>query len=459
MDRRRFLKYAGTAAFAVGGAASAYYLYETQLGRRPEVTIPTTTQTATLTKANHSPVAAFDYKPKYLNPTDRQTIRFTNKSYDHDGDPLNYNWIVDDQTVSQEKDYSTKLPIGQHLIKLSVTDSQNEDVTGHIVGADPEQIYPAKPLHLKYKGTTYFAGPVPPDWEAIPNPDHDEMGEQLDSIRNELGCNAIIISGGEGYEDKLIECGRIAIEKSFECVHIQPRYLGASPDETVERIGEFALKMRDLRRVSDAVIYSVGHEFGLETAILTGDNWLERLQTFMKWYPSDLEKIQTTLKKMFKDILLICKQNYGYTISYAAIAYLETDIVPWNDPAFESVGVDAILEEAVGNNESWVLNLLSSLKRHNKPIQSMEAGCETYTGAGRVAGTAPLYAQETQTYDEDEQANWIKRYCDVLNKARIEAYFYTQYNDNWDKGYGLYNPYTQSRKKGFYMYKSYQRSP
>ena len=459
MDRRRFLKYAGTGALAVGGAASAYYLYKTRLGRRLEATIPTAIQTATSTKVNHSPVAAFDYKPKYLNPTDHQTVRFTNMSYDPDGDPLNYNWMIDDQTVSQDKDYSTKLPVGQHLIKLRVADSQNEDITGHIVGADPDQIYPAKPLRLKYKGITYFAGPVPPDWAGAPNPDHDEMDEQLDTIRDDLGCNAIIISGGEDYEDKLIECGRLAIEKGFERIHIQPRYMGASPDETVERIGKFAPRVRELRQVSDVLVYSVGHEFGLETAILRGDSWSERLKNFMKQDPQDLQKIRVTLQKMFKGILAICRENYGYQVSYASIAYPETDVVPWEDQTFESVGLDVILEPWDYSTERWVLGLLSNLKRYNKPIQSMEAGCMTFTGAARVAGTAPLHTQESQQYDEDEQANWLKRYCDLLNKARIDGYFYTQYNDNWDKGYALYNPYTRKRKKGFYMYKSYERSP
>lgn len=48
--------------------------------------------------------------------------------------------------------------------------------------------------------------------------------------------------------------------------------------------------------------------------------------------------------------------------------------------------------------------------------------------------------------------------CNALNRARIDGYFYTQYNDpyTFDKGYGLYNGF--KRKKGFYMYKSYQRT-
>jgi len=366
--------------------------------------------------------------------------------------------MIDDQTVSQDKDYSTKLSVGQHLIKLRVADSQNEDIAGHIVGADPDQIYPVKLLHLKHKGISYFAGPIPPDWAGGPNPSHDEMDEQLDTIRNELGCNAVIIMAGGDYEDKLIECGHVAIEKGFQRIHIQPRYMGASPDETVERIGKFAPKVRELRQVSDAVIYSLGHEFGLETAIIRGDSWSERLKNFMKQDQNDREKIRTTLRKMFKDILTVCEENYGYTLSYAAIAYPEADIVPWEDPAFESVGLDVILEPWDYSTESWFLDLLSSLKKFSKPVESMEAGCMTFTGAGRIAGTAPLHTPETQNYDEDEQANWIKRYCDFLNRARIDGYFYTQYNDAWDKSFGLYNPNTHKRKKGFYMYKSYQRS-
>jgi len=464
VGRRRFLKYIGTGAVAVGGAAAAYYLYDRGLERRPEVTIPstaTTTGTQISTRENHPPVASFRRKPWYLNPTDEQTIRLTNFSTDPDNDPLTYRWLVDNQPVSTEKDYTAKLSVGQHLVELKVSDPLTTSTTTQGVMVEPDQIYPVKPLRLKYKGISYFAGPVPPDWAGIPNPNEEEMDEQLDTIRHDLGCNAIIITAGEAYEDRMIECGRLAIEKGFERIHVQPRYMGASPDETVERIGKFATRVRELRQVSEAVVYSVGHEFGLETAIISGDNWFERLKNFLRQDPGDLDKIRATLPKMFRDIFATCRENYGYKISYAAISYLETDIVPWEDPAFESVGVDAILEEGLGSTEDWVLDLLSHLKKYHKPIQSMEAGCMTFTGAGKVAGTAPLQTNsgiQELVYDEDEQANWIKRYCDLLNRARIDGYFYTQYNDPFffDKGFGLYNDF--KRKKGFYMYKSYQRT-
>jgi hypothetical protein len=456
VNRRRFLRYVGAGAIVAAGATAGYCLYRPGLGQKEEVT------TATSTTVDYPPYPDFKYKPYYLNPTDQQTIQFTNTSYDLGGDPLQNTWLIDNKEVSHEHDYSTKLPVGEHLVDLQVSDGRQTRVKSGTITVESDQIYPVKPLRLKYKGISYFAGPVPPDWAGIPNPNEEEMDEQLGTIRNDLGCNAIIISGGEDYEDKLIECGQLAIENGFERIHIQPRYMGASPDETVERIGKFATRVRELRQASEAVVYSVGHEFALETAIIGGDNWFERLKNFLRQDRGDLDKIRATLPSMFRDILATCRENYGYKISYAAISYLETDIVPWENPAFESVGVDAILEEELGSTEDWVLNLFSHLKKYHKPIQCMEAGCMSFTGAGKVAGTAPLQTNsgiQELVYDEDEQANWIKRYCDLLNRARIDGYFYTQYNDPrfFDKGFGLYNGF--KRKKGFYMYKSYRLTP
>lgn len=480
VDRRHFLRYlVALGLVGAAGAVGAGYYFNNPNPNPPSGTPTTSPNEPSTTKTNHAPtIEKFEIKPKYFCPTNEQFITLINESYDPDNDPLTTTWLVDgkevghgtNSTVQSEdgrnlirNEYKTKLSEGKHLINPPVVSDgiakapESEKWYGRPITVEPDQIYPVKPLRTRYKGITYYVGPISPDWMALPDPNHEQIVEQLETIHNELGCNAIIISGGEGYEEKLIECGQVAIEKGFERIHVQPRYPGVSPDEMVEKIRKFASKMRELRQASDAVIYSFGHELGLETAIISGDSVAERTKTFLNHYPGDLQKMRADLQKMFKDILTICEENYGHTLSYAAIAYLETDIVPWEDPAFESVGVDAILEEGLGCDESWVLELLSSLKKYNKPIQSMEAGCMTFTGAGKVAGTAPLHTQETLNYDEDEQANWIKRYCDLLNTARIDGYFYTQYNDSWNMGYDLYNG--TNRKKGFYMYKSYQRSP
>ena len=449
MNRRRFLKYAGAGAVALGGAATAYYLCGAGLRRAIE---------ARILGKNRPPVADFIRRPFFLNPTDQQTIEFTNTSYDADNDPLRCDWYVDGQPASTQRDFSVRLPVGEHLVEMRVSDGFAVRSHTQSMAVDPDQIYPTRPLHLGYKGITYFAGPVPPDWLGIPNPTHIAMDEQLDAIRNELGCNAIIISGGEDYEDKLIECGRMAIEKGFERIHIQPRYMGASPGEMVEKIGRFAPEVRNLRASSESVIYCIGHEFSNEATILPGDTWIERFA-----YPLEhsdwAKRVEAALPKMFRDIIAVCEESYGYGISYAAILVVEADLVPWENPVFESVGVDAMIQEKYGWTEDWIVDQLTRFKqKYHKPVVCMEAGCETFTGSSEVAGTSPLLLAQERRYDEDEQANWLRRECDTLNRARIDGYFYTQYNDppGWETGYGLYNPDTRKRKKGFYMYKSYE---
>ena len=444
VNRRRFLKYVAAGAVAVGGGAAAYHLYKTAIGQEPEVSIPTTMQT------NRPPVVSeIKIKPAYINPTTEYLVQFSHDSYDPDGDPLITTWLIDGKEVSHERNYSARLAEGHRWIVLKVSDSNSEVTKYGSLTVDPDQTYPTRPLYLRHKGICYCAGPVAPDWPTLPNPSRDQMDEQLDTIRNELGCNAIVIFAGRDYEDQLIECGRLAIEKGFDRIYIGPEYMGASPEETVERLEGLAPRIRDLRETSEAIVFLVGHEFGLETAIVRGNDWVERLENMKKGI--DWDKVTQILPVMFSKIIQVCDKNYGYQIAYRAIA-TEADLVPWSDPVFESVGVDAYIQEGIGWTETWILDLLSRLKMYRKPVCSIEAGCFAIKGAGQIAGQAPL---SQNPLDEDEQANYIDRYCKMLNRAGIDGYFYTVYNENWDKGYGLYNG--KKRKKGFYMYKSYQR--
>jgi hypothetical protein len=452
VDRRRFLKYAGAGAAAVGGAVAAYYLYEMGFARKTEVAAPTVTQTATT--VDYPPYADFKYKPYYLCPTDEQTVWFTNMSYDLGGDPLDNTWLIDNNVVSHERDYSTKLPQGEHLVDLQVSDGRQTRVKSATTTVEPDQIYPARPLHLKYKGVNYTVAELTPEWH-VHNPSTEEMDEQLDTIHDELGCNAIIMESGADYEDILIESVRLATGKGFDRIYVQPRYINYTIDDTIDRIGGFAKKVTSLTDSSDSVVLSVGHEFGLETAgIIPGDNWWERMGYQLK--NSDWQaRVNANLPRMFAKLMRTVREKYPQRpIAYSA-AIWEVDSVPWSDPAFESICTDAYVMTKFGITDDWMLSHFSQLKRYRKPIHSSEAGCMTFTGAGEWGGAMPLGVWETHPYDEDEQARYIKKYCDMLNRARIDGYFYTVYNDDFDKTYGLYNG--MKRKKGFYMYKSYQR--
>jgi hypothetical protein len=427
--------------------------------RRPKATIPTTPiTTQTTTRTNNPPVpSVIGVNPGYINPTTEYVVQLTHDSYDPDGDPLTTTWLIDGKEVSHEHDYSTKLPEGEHWIGLLVSDGREENSAGARITVEPDQIFPVKQLHVRHKGISYSAATLAPGWP-ITMPGKEEMDEQLHTIHRELNCNAIIISAGGGYEDKLIECGRLAIEKGFDRIYISPRYVDATVEETVKRVGEFAKKARSLREISEAIVFMIGHEFGIETyGITPGHDWIERA-TYQTQHSDWLTRVQRELPVMFKEIIALCKENYGYQIAYAAAAW-EADFVPWSDPVFESVCTNAYLMNAFGWTENWVLQHLSALRRYRKPVNSSEWGCMTFSGAGEVSAAGPLYAEQNP-YDEQEQADYIKRYCDILNRARISGAFYTQIDDERLKGYGLYiaGYGNASRKKGFYMYKSYQRA-
>jgi hypothetical protein len=235
------------------------------------------------------------------------------------------------------------------------------------------------------------------------------MDEQLDTLRQELGCNAICVNGGL-YEDRMIECSKLALKKGFERIYVLPRYMSATVEETVESIEKFAGKVKPLRENSDAIVYCVGHEFGLETGIVKGDTWFDRMATLNgPLTEKEWSKVRTVLPKMFRDVIAACKANYGYEIAYASIASESFDgLVPWENPIFESVGVDAYVQPLTGWTEDWIIQLLQSLRRFRKPIHSMETGCMTFSGAAYNGGDEQLNAWAGRPYDESEQANYIK---------------------------------------------------
>jgi hypothetical protein len=366
VDRRRFLKYIGAGAIAVGGVTAGHYLYNSGLGQKPRVTIPTTSAitpiTETATMLDYPPYADFRYKPFYLCPTEQQTIEFTNTSYDLDGDPLRHTWLIDNREVSHERDYSAKLSQGEHLVDLRVCDGKQTRVKSGTVTVEPDQIYPARQLHIEYKGMRYAACTFGPHYPSIPTPTEEAMNEQLDTISNELGCNAIIITGGGQLPGKLIECAQLAIQKGFSRIYVQPCYVDATVDEVVDGVSELASRVRPLREISEAVVLMIGHELGLDTyGIIPGNDWLERTQYQLEhrdWF----ETVRAKLPSLFARLISTCKKNYGYKIAYAA-AIWEMDLVPWDDPVFESVSSDAYLCDACGWGADWIVDHLQGLKR------------------------------------------------------------------------------------------------
>jgi hypothetical protein len=451
LNRRQFLKYAAAAA-AVAGVST--------LGLNYDIDRPTT-----ITKTNTAPVANFSFTPRFLMPSADQPIQFTNLSTTPDDDPLTYTWLVDGHSVSHDKNYATTLPAGQHQIQLQLSDGQTAGLHVVAITVEPGQLsdpsYQPKPLFTRYKGTGYVAGLISPEFKLTPNPSEEQMNEELDTIKNELGCNAIIIYGGELSEDKILQCSELAIEKNFDRIIPCPRYVDSTPDDTIEKIGKFSSKVKSLREKSDDVILSVGHEIMIASKIIRGDTIEQRTINYSQGI--DLDKVTETIPRMFKSIIDVCNKNYGYPITYASHAFeADKNLIPWDNPAFRIIGVNTYLTSdnapAPRREEAWWLKTLTRLKIFGKPIYATDWGMFTYRNADQWGDTEFLHFGQ-QTYDEDPQVRYATRTLNMLNEAGVDGSFWAQYNDDFDRGQGLYNPKTLQRKKGFYMYKSYQLHP
>jgi hypothetical protein len=470
-SRRRFIKYGAGVILTAATAGSIYELLSNIPGSNGKTTSTTASETASTSKQIYDPlISSLDMYPKYIDPTDAYDIIFTQKSSDPQSLPLSYSWLIDGKQATTGDSFKTKLPVGNHDVGLQVSNGVKSSSAYKSFTVEPDQLpdpndptkplYPTKRLNIKYKGMRYSVGVWAP-YAQTPTPEIEEMDEQLDTIQKEIGCNAILGDADAGYKDneqRLINFGKLAIEKGFERIYIQPEYMDLTVNQTIENIGKFAERVKPLRDLSDSVVLVVGHEFGLETyGIIPGETWSDRLR-YTTQHDNWLGNVRATVPSMITKIVSLCKQKYGYPITYSA-AIWEDDLIPWSNPIFESVCTDAYIFDSVGWTADWIKNHLSSLKRFGKPVNSAEWGCMTFTGAGVISGTSPLYVEQNP-YDEDEQANYIRNYCEMLNKADINGSFYTLYADNptFEKGFGLLHNNNISRKKGFYMYKSYARA-
>jgi hypothetical protein len=227
-------------------------------------------------------------------------------------------------------------------------------------------------------------------------------------------------------------------------------------DDTIANIGNFAQKVMALRELSSSVVFMIGHEFTLDmNGIVPGDVLQDRLK-YMHDHSDWQQKVnlKQKIEDVFTKIIPIVKKNYSYPVAYAAAAF-EWNLVPWSNSIFESVGMDAYVLDANGWTEEWIMGQVSNMKKFGKPVYSTEWGCPTSKGASNIP-TELLFTFQNP-YDE-EQANYIARYCNMLNQneGEFDGAFYTEYNDEYDgpKGYSLCNG--MQRKKGFYMYKGYQ---
>jgi len=442
LNRRRFLKYAGATA-AVVGASVLGLNYASRKEILSNRTVTTQSTTTTSSKLELPPFAKFQSRPQFIIPTDEQAIQFINLSWDADGDPLTYEWLIDNRPVGTQKDFSTKLPVGLHLVQLNVSNGTRKSTATNIVTVEPDQIYPISDLMIPLKGICYSPGFT---LTGTPRLSEEQIDEEMDTISNELRCNAVRIFSN--WDDSLLKCGQIALRKPFTCIALAPRYIDSTVDETAQKLAEFAKKAQALREISNNVQLWIGNELTIDArGIRKGATYNERAAA------KDPPNLEGVLNDSLRDLVSAAKRSFSGRISYSAGF--------WEPVDWGQLDVDII-----GSNEYFwpkrdsIYEKIAALKSFGKPVYITEFGSSTFKSACQWGGGG-FFHYNGEPYDEDAQASCIQNYLKIFDPTRPDGCFLWEYKENDAQFMGIVTPPetgTSKRKKGFYMYKSYQRT-
>jgi hypothetical protein len=135
LGRRQYLKYAGVGAAILAGIGFLAARQSGLLNRAPMADFAYAISTP-------QPRADFDYTArertlKYIDANADEEIVFVNNS-----EGATYSWYVDDATVAETKDYSVKLPTGQHTVRLEAIGGDGV-LELHDTSTDPDSTLPA----------------------------------------------------------------------------------------------------------------------------------------------------------------------------------------------------------------------------------------------------------------------------------------------------------------------------
>jgi len=460
LSRRQYIKYAGAGIVAVAVAGLGYY------GTRPP---PTQTETSSLKLL--PPTADFEYEPSYINPTSADIICFLNKSRNPDGTDtdLAYSWYVDDHLASNTKDHFAQLSSGEiatpHEVRLSACRAGLCNDVEKLVRIDPTSIpeYPERMLHIPIKGIVVDAGTKVDDfYDSKRNITDSELEAELVDITNkELGCNGLRIYGS--YDFEVLRYAEIAARGNFDAILLCPRYVSQDTDEVVRRTVDFAARAEALRSTSKSVVLQIGQELSTDVSgIFEGRTWLDRVfEVGDKWHKHGW---QQKLNQLLNDLAVGVSVVFHGPTSYSAGPW-ELDI-PWNQLDVDIIGCNQYWYE--GCTEQDYLDRLRKASRYGKPVYNTEFGSCTYKGSWEYGGAGFAYV-EGKEYSQEAQAEYVRRYLDLNERAQMDGLFLFTLSQNQpgslDKNsMGIlkldvpdysYPPH-YSRKKAFYAYKSYQ---
>jgi hypothetical protein len=222
--------------------------------------------------------------------------------------------------------------------------------------------------------------------------DPEVVRRDMRVIRDELGCDAVRISGG--VQDRLEIAARLAAEAGLE-VWYCPFTNGLDRAGLMAFVLDGAERAERLRRTGAPVVYLTGSEISLFTdGFLPGADLAERMALFTD--PMRMREAvpaaRAAVQAFFAEAVPAVRARFGGPVGYASVPLEGVDWAP-----FDIIASDAGYRDAT--NAAAFPQTLAAAVGQGKPYAVTEFGCCTFRGAGDVAG-----ASEPVTYDEHGRA-------------------------------------------------------
>lgn len=254
------------------------------------------------------------------------------------------------------------------------------------------------------------------------------MRRELRAIRDELGCNAVLLQGSSAH--RLIATAEAALELGL-ITWVQPRLMNWPQADVLSNLRDVAAAVERLRGGTAVVGINVGVEFSLFTdGIIPGGSFEERAVHLVSNLDR-LEEFNAQLNALL-DRTADAASAFGGPTTYSSGSW---ETVDWS--RFSHAGFD--LYRDVHNTGTYAADLRRLVAAAGKPALVTEFGCCCFEGAEDLGGsgwevvdysTDPPRILDNRIRSETVQADEIMALLDIFEAEQVDGTFVYQFVDH-----------------------------
>jgi hypothetical protein len=251
---------------------------------------------------------------------------------------------------------------------------------------------------------------------------------ELTIIRDDLGCNAVQIVGGD--PDRLAAAATAAAELGLE-VWFSPYPLELDPEEILALFRDCAERAERIRARGARVVFVTGVELSLmNRGFLPGESPEDRVAHLMAHPERRVEAIASLgvqVNAFLGDAVAAVRESFQGKLTYASVQLEQVDWTPFDFATYElirSAEVADRFREAV-----------RTLAKGPKPLAITGFGTAAYRGAGDRGGRVlevvendpetrtPIRLNGDHERDEAGQATYLRELLEIFDTEGVDSAF------------------------------------